>query len=165
MQDQDKRIELGDQLDPGNAFLLLAEWAPVGNAIAFVYKNNIFYKPTVDSNTIINITTDGGFVNNGIPDWVYEEEVLSSNKALWFSPDGTKLAFGKFDDSDVQLMVLPIYGEPGNLIFQYPRATVIKYPKVGTPNPTVSLHCVDLTTEGTPTPITLEPPSSFTQNE
>ncbi len=27
-----------------------------------------------------------GTVFNGIADWVYEEEVLSDTKALWFSP-------------------------------------------------------------------------------
>lgn len=58
------------------------------------------------------------------------EEVFSSNKALWFSPDGTKLAFGRFDDTAAPLMVVPIYGQPGSLIFQYPRANIVKYPKV-----------------------------------
>lgn len=58
------------------------------------------------------------------------EEVLSSNKALWFSPDGKKVAYGRYNDTDVPIMVLPIYGEPGKLAYQYPRANVIKYPKV-----------------------------------
>ena len=29
-----------------------------------------------------------GTVFNGIADWVYEEEVISDTRALWFSPDG-----------------------------------------------------------------------------
>lgn len=56
--------------------------------------------------------------------------MLSSNKALWFSPDGKKLAYGRFNDSDVTIMVIPVYGEPGKLHSQYPRANLIKYPKV-----------------------------------
>lgn len=62
--------------------------------------------------------------------FVFSEEVFSSNKALWFSPDGKKLAYGRFDDTDVPIMVIPIYGEPGKISSQYPRANFIKYPKV-----------------------------------
>ncbi|RZC37564.1 C05D11.1-like, partial [Asbolus verrucosus] len=137
----EERVKLGVG---GNLDLLLVVWAPVGNALAFVYENNIYYKESVTSNTSVPITKDNGYIYNGIPDWVYEEEVFSSNKALWFSPDGTKLAFAKFDDRETPIMVLPIYGEPGSLIFQYPRAQVIKYPKVGTRNPLATLHYVDL---------------------
>ncbi|CAG9854854.1 unnamed protein product [Phyllotreta striolata] len=121
----------------------LVIWAPVGNALAIVTENNIFYKKSVNDPEIA-ITNTTGYVSNGVPDWVYEEEVLSSNKALWFSPDGKKLAYGRYNDTDVPLMVLPIYGEPGSLTYQYPRASVIKYPKSGETNPTVSLHYVDL---------------------
>lgn len=58
------------------------------------------------------------------------EEVFSSNKALWFSPDGKRLVFGEFQDKDVKLMTLPVYGEPGNLDFQYTKAVQVRYPKV-----------------------------------
>jgi len=40
-------------------------------------------------------------IYNGIPDWVYEEEVLDTNKALHASPDGKFLAFAQFNDSMV----------------------------------------------------------------
>ncbi|KAJ8968573.1 hypothetical protein NQ314_002238 [Rhamnusium bicolor] len=60
----------------------------------------------------------------------YMKEVFSSNKALWFSPDGKKLAYGRFDDTQTPVMIIPVYGEPGSLTFQYPRANFIKYPKV-----------------------------------
>lgn len=58
------------------------------------------------------------------------EEIFSSNKALWFSEDGTKIAYARFDDTNVEAMVVPVYGHPGNLYFQYPRANLVKYPKV-----------------------------------
>lgn len=47
------------------------------------------------------------------------------------SPDGSKLAFAKFDDRNVQTIKLPIYGEPGQLTSQYTRILDLKYPKVG----------------------------------
>ncbi|KAL1491026.1 hypothetical protein ABEB36_011684 [Hypothenemus hampei] len=99
--------------------------------------------PESDQVIPITETNETEFVFNGIPDWVYEEEVFGSNKALWFSDDGTKLAFVRFNDTRVEAMVVPIYGEPGSLYFQYPRANLIKYPKAGTPNPTVTLLLYD----------------------
>ncbi|XP_076270794.1 venom dipeptidyl peptidase 4-like isoform X2 [Rhynchophorus ferrugineus] len=124
--------------------LLLVKWAPVGNGLAFIFENNIYYKIGAEANETIQITNTTGFITNGMPDWVYEEEIFSSNKALWFSPDGKKLSFVRFNDSTTPVMVVPVYGEPGSLYFQYPRANIIKYPKAGTPNPTVQLFYVDL---------------------
>lgn len=53
--------------------LLLAEWAPTGNAIVFVANDrNIYYKPSVSSDPIA-VTTDGSpVIYNGVCDWVYE---------------------------------------------------------------------------------------------
>uniref|UniRef100_A0A1Y1KXZ8 Venom dipeptidyl peptidase 4 n=1 Tax=Photinus pyralis TaxID=7054 RepID=A0A1Y1KXZ8_PHOPY len=129
----------------GELILQLAVWGPVGNAIVFVARNNIFYQPSAASFST-QLTVDGhiGNVYNGVPDWVYEEEVLSTNQALWFSPDGKKLAYGKFTDTAVKIMTLPVYGEPGNLDFQYTKAVQVRYPKAGTKNPVVTLHVVDL---------------------
>ena len=37
---------------------------------------------------------------------VYEEEVLGSIVPLWWSPDGTKIAFASFDDTPVDQVTL-----------------------------------------------------------
>ncbi|XP_066587909.1 venom dipeptidyl peptidase 4 isoform X2 [Prorops nasuta] len=126
--------------------LQLAIWAPRGNALIYVHQNNIFYRPEAEVPADYQITYNGvfGTIYNGVPDWVYEEEVFSSNKALWFSPSGTKLAFGYFDDSRTPIMNIPFYGYPGSLTFQYTSAIPIHYPKSGTTNPTVKLFVVDL---------------------
>ncbi|XP_046999647.1 venom dipeptidyl peptidase 4-like [Schistocerca americana] len=118
----------------------LAKWAPVGNAMAFVYQNNLFYlrqpgdKPTA-------ITADGvpGTVYNGAADWVYEEEVLASDSALWWSPDGSRVAFAHFDDSRVHNASYMHYGHPGRMEDQYSQVVTLRYPKAGTTNPTVQL--------------------------
>ena len=44
---------------------------------------------------------------NGIPDWVSEEETFEDNKALWWSPDSSRLVYGVFDDTDVDIINLP----------------------------------------------------------
>ncbi|XP_076294344.1 venom dipeptidyl peptidase 4 isoform X2 [Lasioglossum baleicum] len=126
--------------------LQLATWAPRGNALVYVYQNNIYYRPEAEVAEDYQITNTGvfGTIYNGVPDWVYEEEVFGSNKALWFSPSGTKLAFGYFDDTLTPIITIPFYGYPGSLTFQYTSAISIHYPKSGTVNPTVKLFYVDL---------------------
>jgi len=52
---------------------------------------------------------------------VYEEEVLSDTRAIWFSPDGDKIAWIEFNDTNVDVMTITHYGQPGNLQFQYPK--------------------------------------------
>ena len=41
-------------------------------------------------------------VFNGIPDWVYEEEVLGVNFAHYINDPATRIAFAKFNDSKVE---------------------------------------------------------------
>ncbi|GJQ81972.1 hypothetical protein Trydic_g15447, partial [Trypoxylus dichotomus] len=107
-----------------------ASWGPEGNSIVYVWNNDIYYQADAVS-TGVAITNDGkeGHVYNGIPDWVYEEEVFGSNHALWFSPDGKKLAYVKFNDNTTNIMTIPYYGIPGSLDSQYTRAVQIRYPK------------------------------------
>uniref|UniRef100_A0A182Q376 Venom dipeptidyl peptidase 4 n=1 Tax=Anopheles farauti TaxID=69004 RepID=A0A182Q376_9DIPT len=126
--------------------LNLVEWSPVNHSFVFVYQNNLYYRETPTSPEV-QITTDGSpSVYNGIPDWVYEEEVFSTNIATWFSPDGERIAFIRFNDTETPLMKIPIYGPPGNPEYQYPRELTLHYPKVGTKNPEIDLFQYDLKT-------------------
>lgn len=125
-------------------YLLLAEWSPIGNAIVFVQNNNIYYKSAVLA-AAATVTHDGSpAISYGTCDWVYEEEVFASKTALWFSPDGQKLAYIRFDDTHVPVITIPVYGAPGSLEFQYPRSIGFNYPKVNAPNPIVSLFSIEL---------------------
>ncbi|KAG5672060.1 hypothetical protein PVAND_002219 [Polypedilum vanderplanki] len=123
----------------------LAKFGPVGSEMIVVDKNNLYYKST-PSATAVPITKDpfdpSSFKLNGVPDWVYEEEIFSSNSATWFSTDGKKVAFIQFDDTHVPTIALSLYGAPGML--KYPHIIPIQYPKAGAPNPTVRLFSVDL---------------------
>ena len=66
-------------------------WAPKGNAYAYVYRGNIYYKPSVKSKQVFPITNDGleGTVFNGVPDWVYEgkRSVLDSQSICQYVCD------------------------------------------------------------------------------
>ncbi|XP_063242355.1 venom dipeptidyl peptidase 4 [Bacillus rossius redtenbacheri] len=156
-----------DTATPDRATHQLLEWAPRGMAFAYVHRNNIFYRPSAANSSEYQLTTSGqpGVVYNGIPDWVYEEEVLSSNKALWFSPDGQYLAYATFNDSATRVMTIPYYGLPGTLLYQYPRTVPLRYPKPGTPNPTVELRVARLDTAGGITTVTLPPPEDLAGQE
>jgi hypothetical protein len=66
--------------DEGKRRLQLVKWSPVKNSLAFVSRNNIFYKSEAESTTVIKITTDGlpYTLYNGVPDWVYEGTPINS---------------------------------------------------------------------------------------
>uniref|UniRef100_A0A673HXW3 Dipeptidyl peptidase 4-like n=1 Tax=Sinocyclocheilus rhinocerous TaxID=307959 RepID=A0A673HXW3_9TELE len=117
-------------------------WSPAGHKLAFVWQNNVFVKETPTS-AFRQVTTDGAhnLILNGIPDWVYEEEMFSTNFALWWSPNGRFVAYAKFNDSGVHNIEYTWYGEG-----QYPNTVLIPYPKAGTPNPTVKLFVLDTNT-------------------
>lgn len=66
------------------------------------------------------------------------EEVLSSEIAMWYSPDGRYLAYASFNDTQVKDITFPHYGAPGSLEDQYPTNVKIKYPKV--PKASLNLH-------------------------
>ncbi|KAJ3330231.1 hypothetical protein HDU76_006156 [Blyttiomyces sp. JEL0837] len=120
--------------DIGSGMIGLTVWSPTGHSLAWVRDNDIYV--TVNPTTEVRITTDGSEnIINGIADWVYEEEVLASHDAMWFSPDGTRLAYIKFNETKVPDFRLQNYFQ-----HQYPKELTVKYPKAGAPNPVATLH-------------------------
>ena len=114
--------------------------------------SQIFYLKSPFSKNFVKISesrTENPYIYSGIPDWVYEEEILESNEATWFSEDGNFIAWAEFNDQDVSIMEIPKYitnsdrGLMGNDIPQYPIQLSIPYPKPGTKNPTVRLFLTD----------------------
>jgi dipeptidyl aminopeptidase/acylaminoacyl peptidase len=113
--------------------------APNSRKVAFVYENNIYlmenYYDGIDTSK--SITSDGQLdtIMNGITDWIYEEEILMQTRAMWWSPDSLKLAYIKFNDTNVNFFEFPIYDGSS-----YSTINKVRYPKPDKPNPTVSLH-------------------------
>lgn len=127
----------------GNGKQRLATFSPKGDKIAFVRDNNIFIVDLV-SGKEEQITIDGvvNKIINGAPDWVYEEEFAFTQGFDW-SPDGTKIAFMRFDESKVKEYDFPIYGE------LYPETYKYKYPKAGEDNSVVTVWIYDLNKKNT----------------
>lgn len=122
----------------------LEAFSPDSKKIAFVRDNNIFIKDLV-AGTETQVTQDGVMnkIINGGTDWVYEEEFALPNGMYW-SPDGKKLAFYRFDESMVPEFQMTVYGNG-----LYPGEDVFKYPKAGEKNSIVSIHIYDLATKAT----------------
>lgn len=142
-------------------------WATNSDKLAFVRSNDVYVRNAAGVET--RLTTDGvsGEIYNGVADWVYEEEILASSAALWFSPDGNKLAIVKFVDTSVEEFTYYLYGTPGSIDDQYPEAIKLRYPKSGTTNPTITVQIRDVSDEGlaTSTWSVITPPAELLNTE
>jgi dipeptidyl-peptidase-4 len=113
--------------------------SPDGSKVAYGYENNIYLFDLKTKQTK-QLTFDGekNRIINGITDWVYEEE-FGFVRAFEWSPEGTHIAFLRFDETEVPEYSMPIYGED-----LYPTLQTFKYPKAGENNAVVSLHLIEL---------------------
>ncbi|XP_053327906.1 inactive dipeptidyl peptidase 10 [Spea bombifrons] len=132
-----------------------AEWGIKGQQLIYIFENNIYYQRDVKSSSL-RLTSSGkeGIIYNGISDWLYEEEILRSHVAHWWSPDGERLAFLMINDSSVPNMIIPQF--TGSL---YPKAKQYPYPKAGQTNPSVKLLVTNL--YGPTHTLELMPPDSL----
>ncbi|XP_036961369.1 inactive dipeptidyl peptidase 10 isoform X1 [Acanthopagrus latus] len=121
------------------AALQYASWGPQGNQLAFVFDGDIYYKPSVTGKPLRLTTTEEQNVVNGLSDWTYEEEVLLTYVAHWWSMDGARLAYLTINNSATPVMEIPHF--LGGL---YPSNVVFPYPKAGSSIPSVSLFVVNL---------------------
>ena len=77
--------------------------SPDGIHKAF-YRDRNLYLSGLDGSGEMALTTDGNEadrIKNGTASWVYGEE-LGQNTAMWWSPDGSKLAYYRFAESPVK---------------------------------------------------------------
>ncbi len=119
-----------------------ATFSPDSRYVAYVWENNIYYY-NLDNEETLPITFDGekNKVINGITDWVYEEE-FGFVKAYWWSPDSRKIAYIRFDESDVPEYTMTLHKDQ-----VYPEYVTFKYPKVGEKNAEISAHLYHLGSE------------------
>ena len=115
--------------------VMYADFSPSGDKVAYVNSNNLFVKDLSNSKTI-QITTDGKLnqIINGATDWVYEEE-FGLTQAFFWSPDGKKIAFYKFDEREVKEFSMDMFNAE-----LYPSQYQFKYPKAGEDNSKLSIH-------------------------
>ncbi|MFB9078475.1 S9 family peptidase [Flavobacterium procerum] len=114
-------------------------FSPDGTKIAYARENNL-YIYDVASKKSTPVTADGkkNAVINGITDWVYEEE-FAFVRAFDWSKDSKKLAYIRFDESQVPEFSMSMFHQD-----LYPTIETFKYPKAGEKNSEVSLHIFDV---------------------
>uniref|UniRef100_A0A8D3DNH6 Fibroblast activation protein, alpha n=1 Tax=Scophthalmus maximus TaxID=52904 RepID=A0A8D3DNH6_SCOMX len=104
-------------------------WAPTGHT----------YVTDVGAEAV-QVTHNGkkNEILNGVPDWVYEEEVFASNGAIWWSSTAKFLAYLEFNDTEVHKVEFSWFGSE-----QYPQTVSVPYPKAGSSITKVKLFVVD----------------------
>ncbi|CAE6526034.1 unnamed protein product [Rhizoctonia solani] len=153
-----------------------AAWSPTGRNIAWVMANDIYVvkEPSPDAQPLRLTYSGNATLFHGVPDWVYEEEVLASASALWWSPTSSHIAYLSerdlevlasasalwwsptsshiaylsLDETHVLEYVVPIYNPTNDAdsVVPYGGDSIkIKYPKPGYGNPLVQVAVCDLT--------------------
>jgi dipeptidyl-peptidase-4 len=133
-----------DKITPlaGGESVGYATLSPNGNAVAYTRNNNLFFANLADLKEK-QITDDGKFnhIINGSCDWVYEEE-FGFAQAFFWSSDSKKIAFYRFDESQVKEFNMQ-YWQQNEL---YPNDYKFKYPKAGEANSVVEIKVFDTET-------------------
>ena len=114
--------------------------SPDSKMIAYAKDNNLFISELGGAERAV--TTDGEWNKtiNATADWVYEEE-YGFTKAYAFSPDSKKIAYLRFDESEVPMFEMMRFD--GDL---YNKPYTFKYPKAGDKNSVVELWLYDIAT-------------------
>jgi dipeptidyl-peptidase 4 len=115
-------------------------FSPDGSRLAFVRGFDL-YTIEIETGRESRLTTDGqeNVTLNGVNDWVYWEEIWNRDpEGYWWSPDGSRIAYYRFDETPVG--VYPLVDDAP----LYPQVTWQKYPKTGEPNPRVKIGVVEL---------------------
>jgi dipeptidyl-peptidase-4 len=116
--------------------------SPDGTLKATYRDRNLYLSAADDSNERA-ITTDGSVGSRtkyGTASWVYGEE-LEQVSAMWWSPDSTRLAYYRFDETSVPDFYLTL-----NQTQLQTAVDTEAYPNAGVPNPIVDLFVYDVAT-------------------
>ena len=114
--------------------------SPDSKMIAYAKDNNLFIAELGGAERAITNDGEWNKIINGTADWVYEEE-YGFTKAYAFSPDSKKIAYLRFDESQVPTFEMMRFD--GDL---YNKPYSFKYPKAGDKNSVVELWLYDIAT-------------------
>jgi dipeptidyl-peptidase-4 len=121
----------------------VAEALSPDSSLKAFYRDRNLWMANADGSTERPITTDGSEerrIKYGTASWVYGEE-LGQTTAMWWSPDGQRIAYYRFDESPVQDYALQM-----DQTKLYGGVMLEAYPKAGTANPIVDLFVYDVAT-------------------
>ncbi|XP_019867490.1 inactive dipeptidyl peptidase 10 isoform X2 [Aethina tumida] len=148
------RLESSPKAQPER--LQFVSWLGQTTSLLMVFNNDIYLKqsPTDETDTRLTDTGRPDLIYNGIPDWLYQEDVLQSQEALWSSYDGTHLMYATFNDSQVGILNFPWFSTGTTLTSSksaqrappsFPSSRTVRYPTPGSSIPSVQLWVLDMT--------------------
>lgn len=108
-----------------------------------LYRDRNLYMADADGKNETPVTTDGNEkarIKYATASWVYGEELMQTT-AMWWSPDSSKVAYYRFDESQV-----PDYFLQMDQVKLYSKADIEAYPKAGQPNPVADIFVYDVKT-------------------
>ncbi|NKF49270.1 prolyl oligopeptidase family serine peptidase [Shewanella sp. WXL01] len=125
------------KLDIGDGFATDARLSPKGHYVSFIREQNI-YLLSLETGKLKALTTDGGgAIKYGMAEFVAQEE-MDRMTGYWWSPDETKIAFTRIDESGVELVTRnEIYADGIKLTEQ-------RYPYAGKANVEIELGVINL---------------------
>jgi dipeptidyl-peptidase 4 len=109
--------------------------SPKGGFVSFVRDQNLF---VIDTATGVErrLTRDGGnALSWGVAEFVAQEE-MDRTKGHWWSPDDSRIAVARVDESGVALVSRAAIGVEGTKIFDQ------RYPRAGAANAVVDLYVI-----------------------
>jgi dipeptidyl-peptidase 4 len=107
--------------------------SPKGGYVSFVRNQNLFVIDTV-SGTERRLTRDGGgTLSWGVAEFVAQEE-MDRTKGAWWSPDDSRIAVARVDESGVAIVSRAAIGAEGTQVFDQ------RYPRAGAANAVVDLY-------------------------
>ncbi|KAL2736924.1 dipeptidyl aminopeptidase-like protein 6 isoform X1 [Vespula squamosa] len=135
-----------------------ATWLGNTTGLVMISENDIYLRiaPSAMEDTQLTDTGVPGIIYNGVPDWLYQEEVLPRPEATWPSPDGTHILFASFNDTKVTALEFPWFGtqsgQEGSASTplgaprrgSFPPSRSVRYPTPGSANPEVDLWLLEV---------------------
>ncbi len=116
------------------------QFSPDGKLVAYVAGNDLWVVPAAGGDARALTTGGSDDLLHGRLDWIYQEELYGRGdfQAFWWSPDSTRIALLRLDESSVPVFEL-VSDQPAQ-----PEVEHEHYPKAGDPNPVVDVGVVDV---------------------
>jgi dipeptidyl-peptidase-4 len=125
------------RLTETEAFETDAKVSPDGGFVSFIRDQNLWIHDLSTGEERALTTEGGGVISWGMAEFVAQEE-MSRYTGYWWSPDDSRLAVARVDESPV--MVVERFGISADAV----SVSEQRYPRAGTANALVTLHVIDL---------------------
>jgi dipeptidyl-peptidase 4 len=128
------------QLTKSSSYETDARFSPQGRYVSFIREQNLWIVELATGKER-QLTLDGaGTINNGVAEFIAQEE-MNRDTGYWWSPDESRIAFTRTDDSSVQeIERFEIYADTVKTVHQ-------RYPAAGTANTSVELRIIELSSD------------------